>query len=75
MEAEDSLGSIRINKNGEVRRRQDMNRFKKRKAIKEGKIIVDHGDNDIRIYRTPKDLINMGQESEEKEKTNREQRT
>lgn len=52
-----------------------MNRFKKRKAIKEGKIIVDHGDNDIRIYRTPKDLINMGQESEEKEKTNREQRT
>ena len=52
-----------------------MNKFKKRKAIKEGKIIVDHGDNDIRIYRTPKDLINMRQESEEKEKTNREQRT
>lgn len=75
MEAEDSLGSIRINKNGEVRRRQDMNRFKKRKAIKEGKIIVDHGDNDIRIYRTPKDLINIGQDNEEKEKTNREQRT
>lgn len=74
MEAEDSLGSIRINKNGEVRRSQDMNRFKKRKAIKEGKIIVDHGDNDIRIYRTPKDLINIGQESEEKEKTNHEQR-
>lgn len=75
MEAEDSSGSIRINKNGEVRRRQDMNKFKKRKAIKEGKIIVDHGDNDIRIYRTPKDLINIGQESEEKEKTNREQQT
>ena len=52
-----------------------MNKFKKRKAIKEGKIIVDHGDNDIRIYRTPKDLINMGQDSEEKETTNREQRT
>lgn len=43
-----------------------MNKFKKRKAIKEGKIIVDHGDNDIRIYRTPKDLINMGQERDRK---------
>ncbi|MCR0567392.1 hypothetical protein MKC54_19045 [[Clostridium] innocuum] len=52
-----------------------MNKFKKKKAIKEGKIIVDHGDNDIRIYRTSKDLINIGQDNEEKEKTNRKQRT
>lgn len=36
-----------------------MHIFKKRKVNKDGKIIVDHGNNDIRIYRTPGDLVNM----------------
>lgn len=49
-----------------------MNIFKKRKAIKEGKIIVDHGNNDIRIYQTPEGLTNIKQEEEEKEKIKRE---
>lgn len=49
-----------------------MNIFQKRKAIKEGKIIVDHGNNDIRVYQTPVGLVNIKQEGKEhdKEKSN-----
>ena len=36
------------------------------KAIKKGKIIVDHGNNDIRIYQTPQGLVHMEIDKENK---------
>lgn len=49
-----------------------MNIFQKRKSIKEGKIIVNHGNNDIRVYQRPAGLVNIKQEGKEhdKEKSN-----
>ena len=43
-----------------------MNIFKKKKAIKKGKIIVDHGNNDIRIYQTSQGLVHMEIDKENK---------
>lgn len=44
-----------------------MNLFKKHKAHKEGQIILDHGNNDIRIDRIPGNLIHLKQGKKEQE--------
>lgn len=48
--------------------------FKKKKATKNDKIIVDHGHNDIRVYTVPGQILNMKikkdeDESKDKNKT------
>lgn len=44
-----------------------MNQFKKHKAHKEGQIIVEHGNDDIRIDRIPGNLIHLNQGEKMKE--------
>lgn len=41
--------------------------FKKKKASKSDKIIVDHGHNDIRVYSVPGEMLNMQIKKDEEE--------
>ena len=41
--------------------------FKKKKASKSDKIIVNHGHNDIRVYSVPGEMLNMKIKKDEEE--------